>query len=168
MDHRDNRESQNGPNQMTFNLLSVLPQLLPSAIAWAEEQSERTQQTGQPLNTAGLAMAARVGVQHPERIRTQLVDALPLPEEPALHQAALATGLLGPGMIGLTLGHSIFIVRRYMGNRLVSHEYRHVYQYEGYGSIAAFLRVYLLQIATVGYLKAPFEQDARAHELESC
>jgi hypothetical protein len=37
---------------MTFNLVSVLPQLLPSAIAWAEEQSERTQQTGQPLDTS--------------------------------------------------------------------------------------------------------------------
>jgi hypothetical protein len=44
---------------MTFNLVSVLPQLLPSAIAWAEEQSERTQQTGQPLETKGLALAAR-------------------------------------------------------------------------------------------------------------
>ena len=162
-------QSRKEPNQsMTFNLLSVLPQLLPSAIAWAEEQSERTQQTGQPLDTTGLALAARVGVQHPERIRTQLVDALPLPEESALRQAALATGLLGPGMIGLTLGYSIFIVRGYMGRRLVSHECRHVYQYETHGSIAAFLPVYLLQIATVGYLDAPFEQDAREHELESC
>jgi hypothetical protein len=159
---------QKGSTQVTFDLLSALPGLLPSAIAWAEEQCERTQRTGQPLDTAGLAMAARVGVQHPERIRTQLVDALPLPEEPALHQAALATGLLGPGMIGLTLGHSIFIVRGYMGNLLLSHECRHVYQYETHGSIAAFLPLYLLQIATVGYLGAPFEQDARAHELESC
>jgi hypothetical protein len=49
-----------------------------------------------------------------------------------------------PCMIGLTLGHSILIVRGYMGNRLVSHECRHVYQYEIHGSIAAFLPVYLL------------------------
>jgi hypothetical protein len=55
-----------------------------------------------------------------------------------------------------------------MGRRLVSHECRHVYQYETHGSIAAFLPIYLLQIATVGYVNAPFEQDARAHELESC
>lgn len=150
---------------MAFNLLSVLPQLLPSAIAWAEGQSERTQQTGQPLDTAGLALATRVGVQHPERIRTQLVDALPLPGEPTLRQAALATGLLGPGMVGLTLGYSIFVVRGFMEPRLVSHECRHVYQYETHGSIAEFLPVYLQQIATVGYLNAPFEQDARAHEL---
>jgi len=139
---------------MTFNLPSVLPQLLPSAVAWAEEQFERTLQTGQLFDTTGLDLAARVGVQHPERIRTQLVDALPLPEEPALRQAALATGLLGPGTIGLTLGHSIFIVRGYMGNRLVSHECCHVYQYETHGSIAAFLPVYLRQIATVSSVGA--------------
>jgi len=81
-----------------------------------------------------------------------------------LRQAALQTGLLGPGMIGLTLGYSIFVVRGYMEFRLLSHECRHVYQYETYGSIAAFLPVYLEQIATVGYLDAPFEQDARANE----
>jgi hypothetical protein len=87
---------------------------------------------------------------------------------PRANQAALATGLLGRDMIGLTLGHKhLHCAGVYMGNRLVSHECRHVYQYEIHGSIAAFLPVYLLQIATVGYLNAPFEQDARAHELES-
>ncbi len=76
---------------MAFDLLSVLPQLLPSAIKWAEEQSLRAQQTGQPLDITGLALARQVGVQHSERIRTQLVDALPLPDELSLRQAALAT-----------------------------------------------------------------------------
>jgi hypothetical protein len=151
---------------MVFDLLSVLPQLLPSAIKWAEEQSLRAQQTGQPLDITGLALARQVGVRHSERIRTQLVDALPLPDEPSLRQAALATGLLGPNMIGLTLGYSIFIVRRYMGPRLPSHECRHVYQYETSGSVAEFLPSYLQQIATVCYLNAPLEQDARAHEIE--
>jgi hypothetical protein len=47
---------------------------------------------------------------------------------------------------------------------LLSHECRHAYQYETYGSIAAFLPVYLDQIASVGYLDAPFEQDARTNE----
>ena len=152
---------------MTFDLLSVLPQLLPFAVAWVEDQSRRALETGQPLDATGLALASRVGVQHPECIRTQIVDALPLPEEPALRQAALATGLLGPSMVGLTLDHSIFIVRGHLSPRLLSHECRHVYQYETAGSIAAFLPVYLQQIATVGYQEAPLERDARAHELDS-
>jgi hypothetical protein len=149
---------------MPFDLVSILPQLLPSAIAWAEAQSRRASKSGHPLDAAGLALAKRVGVQHPELIRLQLVDALPQPNEPALRQAALATGLLGPGGIGLTLGYSIFIVRGHMSASLLSHECRHVYQYEAAGSIAGFLPIYLLQIATAGYRDAPLEQDARAHE----
>ena len=70
-------------------------------------------------------------------------------------------------MVGLTLGYSIFIVRGHMSPRLLSHECRHVYQYETAGSISAFLPVYLQQIATVGYQSAPFEQDARAHEFDA-
>jgi hypothetical protein len=167
LDHRENCEIPKGAKSgMAFDLLSVLPQLLPSAVKWAEEQSLRAQLTGQPLDISGLALARQVGVLYSERIRTQLVDALPLPGETLLRQAALATGLLGPGMVGLTLGHSIFIVRGHMGPRLLSHECRHVYQYEISGSIAAFLPVYLQQIATVGYINAPFEQDAHAHEIE--
>lgn len=68
-------------------------------------------------------------------------------------------------MAGLTLGYSILICRGHKTRRLLSHELRHVFQYEQHGSIAAFLPVYLMQIATVGYQSAPFEQDARAHEL---
>ncbi|MGA3130226.1 MAG: hypothetical protein ABSD59_05460 [Terracidiphilus sp.] len=151
---------------MAFDLISVLPQLLQSAVAWAEAQSRSASEAGHPLDATGLALAERVGVQRPELVRTQLVDALPLPDGPTLRQAALQTGLLGPGMVGLTLGYSIFVMRGHMNPRLLSHECRHVYQYETAGSIAAFLRVYLQQIATVGYQNAPLEQDARAHEFE--
>jgi hypothetical protein len=67
-------------------------------------------------------------------------------------------------MVGLTLGHSIFICRGHQTRRLLSHELRHVHQYEANGSIAEFLPMYLQQIAEVGYANAPFEIDARAHE----
>ena len=63
-----------------------------------------------------------------------------------LRAAALQAGLLGPGMVGLTLGHAIFICRGHKTRRLLSHELRHVHQYEQHGSIAAFLPVYLGQI----------------------
>jgi hypothetical protein len=150
---------------MTFDLQSVLPQLLPGAIAWAEQQSQKAAQEGTGLNESEQAMARGVGVAHPEQISTITVNQLPLPDDPLLKQAALQTGLLGPGMVGLTLGHSIFIVRGFLNLRLLSHECRHVHQYESYGSIAAFLPIYLQQIATVGYDEAPLERDARAHEL---
>jgi hypothetical protein len=147
-----------------FDLRSALPSLLPGAIAWAEARAREVELNGVALDKAGVAIARMAGVQHPELVRISVVDSLPLPEDPNLRMAALRTGLLGPGMIGLTLGYSILICRGHETVRLLSHELRHVHQYEEHGSIAAFLPVYLQQIAACGYQDAPFEIDARTHE----
>ncbi len=79
-----------------LDLLSVLPQLLPGAIAWAELQSQIIAQTGQSLDATGLALARIVGVQRPELIRVKIVGQIPVPSDPTLQLAALQTGLLGP------------------------------------------------------------------------
>jgi hypothetical protein len=141
---------------MNMDLRTVLPILLPSAIRWAEARASEVEQ--------GISLARAVGVIRPELIRIALVDRLPLPEDPQLRAAALQTGLLGPGMVGLTLGYSIFICHGHDSIRLLSHEFRHVYQYEQFSSIADFLPVYLQQIIEVGYVNASFEMDAIAHE----
>ncbi len=69
-------------------------------------------------------------------------------------------------MVGLTLGHCIYICLGHNSNRLLSHECRHVHQYEIAGSIATYLPNYLQQIVDFGYEDAPFEVDARAHETD--
>jgi hypothetical protein len=147
-----------------FDLAAELPRLLPSAIVWAEAQAAETLIEGVPLTDFGMRLARAVGVQRPELVRTIEVPSLPLPADPELRLAALETGLLGPGMVGLTLGYAIYIERGHASNRLISHECRHVYQYETAGSIAAFLPAYLQQIVEYGYELAPFEVDARTHE----
>jgi hypothetical protein len=149
---------------MNMDLRTVLPILLPSAIRWAEARASEVAQSGSQLNEQGISLARAVGVIRPELIRIALVDRLPLPEDPQLRAAALQTGLLGPGMVGLTLGYSIFICHGHDSIRLLSHEFRHVYQYEQFSSIADFLPVYLQQIIEVGYVNASFEMDAIAHE----
>ena len=101
---------------------------------------------------------------NPEKIRLSFVAQLPLPSDPMLRQAALQTGLLGPNMIGLTLGYGIYICHGHNSSRLLSHECRHVHQYEQAGSIAAYLPKYLQQIAQFGYTNAPYEVDARENE----
>jgi hypothetical protein len=151
----------------TRNLASVLQELLPKAIAWAETQSQDIAQTGQRLDATNLALARSVGVQNPERIRVKIVPAIPMPMDAALHEAAIQTGLLSQGSAGLTLGYGIFIAAGNFTTRVLSHECRHVQQYEAKGSIAAFLPDYLLQIVTVGYDKAPYEIDARAWERDA-
>ena len=147
-----------------MNLRVLLPILMPRAIAWAEAIAADVALTGNPLDASGLSDARTVGVQRPGSIRVSIVDRLPLPPDSELRAAALQTGLLGPTMVGLTLGHSILICRGQVSRRLLLHECRHVFQYEQAGSIAAFLPLYLQSIVEVGYRDSPFEQDARAHE----
>jgi hypothetical protein len=139
--------------------------LLPKAIVWATERATEVAKIGRPLDDEGIAIARRVGVADPVAVRIKLVERLPVPRDPQLHQAALLAGLIGPQMAGITFGHSIYICIAHNSVRLLSHECRHVHQYEHAGSIAGFLRVYLPQIVNYGYANAPLEIDARAHEV---
>ena len=147
-----------------MDLRAALPMLLPRAIAWAEAEANGIGSKGKALSEEALRIARNVGVEHPELIRVALVEALPSPDDPILKSAAVQTGLVGSHMAGLTLGYSVFVRRGYDTWRLLSHEFRHVFQYEQAGSIAAFLPVYLQQIVQFGYARAPLELDARAHE----
>src|ERR1700693_2348846 len=147
---------------MSLDLLALFPTLLPRAVAWAETKAAEIAATGVPLNPTELALARGVGVAQPELIRIAVVDELPLPDDALLRQAALQTGLLGPGMVGLTLGYGIYLCNGHVTPRLLSHECRHVFQYESAGSITAFLPVYLQQLVAFGYANAPLEIDARA------
>jgi len=147
-----------------MNLLEVLPAVLREAVRWATAQALDIARRGAPLTRRDLEIARAVGVQHPQFIRLLEVEELPAPAEGLLREAALHAGLAGPEMAGLTLGHAVGIRRGCTTVRLLSHEFRHVYQYEQAGSIAAFLAEYLRQIAEVGYAAAPLEQDARSHE----
>ena len=138
--------------------------LLPKASSWAEGQAARGNDLGRALFLPESALARKIGVSHPEKIRIIIVETLPMPTDSALRSAAEQIGFLDGGMVGLTLGYSIFICRGHESSRLLSHEFRHVYQYEQAGSIGAFLSEYLLQIVELGYDASPFEIDAQAYE----
>ena len=150
---------------MPIDLAASLPALLPRAIAWAEAQARSALEAGTRLGAAELALARSAGVRNPENIRISVVDRILPPDDAKLRAAALEAGLLAPDTLGLTLGYAVLIRRGHQATpRLLSHEFRHVFQYERAGSIAAFLPVYLHEIVTHGYVRAPSEIDARAHE----
>jgi len=154
---------------MTYDLAAVLPKLLPQAIEWVELRYAEILSRGKPLTTSGIRVAHSIGVLDPEKIRVELVESLPLPDDQTLRDVALQTGLLGPDMAGVTFGHGIYACTDHVTNRLLAHECRHVFQYEDAGSIAAFLPVYLQDIVECGYFESPFEADARQYEfIGSC
>src|SRR5262245_16949312 len=145
-------------------LQALLPRLLPRAIAWAQEVAASAAACGTRLGARALVDARSVGVCHPENIRVCMVENLPLPSDRELLAAARKTGLLGPST-GLTLGYSILICYGHMSRRLLTHECRHVMQFERAGSLASFLTQYLDAVVRFGYWDCEFERDARAHEL---
>ncbi|SOY75395.1 conserved hypothetical protein [Cupriavidus taiwanensis] len=150
---------------MTYNILALLPSLLPAAIAWAKSMTDPVIRNGSALTEQGLSVASAVGVAMPERIHIAMVDSLPMPQDETLRNVVCSTGLFGPDTVGLTLGYAILIAEGHATRRLLTHEFRHVHQYEKAGSIEKFLLAYLAEIATFGYFDAPLEIDARDHEL---
>lgn len=150
---------------MDFDLAVSLPLIKPQAIAWVEEHEAAILASGQGLNDYELGLARRVGVVNAEKIRIKFVTDFPRPTEPLLIQAMEKTGMLGPNMHGVTLGHGIYIRQPHNSIRLLTHEFRHAHQYEVAGSIALYIPAYLEQILQFGYRDAPFEIDARNHEI---
>ena len=66
-------------------------------------------------------------------------------------------------------GNGIFIRDDHWDSRrLVVHQLAHTMQYERLGSIESFLRQYLHECITTGYLAAPMEQEAKRIERETC
>jgi hypothetical protein len=149
-------------------LLAQLPVIAPRAIEWAQRMSEEGARSGAVLSPALMEIARKAGVQHPEKIRLVVVDQIPLPDEPTLKAAALKVGLSQSSAAGLTLGYAVVVRRGWEGDiRLLSHEFRHVSQYEACGGIQQFLSRHLANLVEFGYEDSPFEVDARAHEVNA-
>ncbi|HET7401384.1 MAG TPA: hypothetical protein VFJ62_06365 [Usitatibacter sp.] len=144
----------------------ALPMMVvPKAIQWAEGQSATVLAHGRALTPAQVALARSVGVGHAESVRIMVVDQFPLPDDELVRAAALRIGLAKPTIAGLTLGHAVMVRRGFENDaRLLSHELRHVAQYEAAGGIPAFLAQHLRELDRYGYEDSPFEVDARAHE----
>lgn len=141
--------------------------IAPRAMEWAERVSTGALQSGQVLSARQQEIARKSGVRNPGAIRMLVVDEIPLPEEPALKSAAARVGLAQSSAAGMTLGYAVLVHRGYENDvRLLSHEFRHVAQYEGVGGIRAFLAIHLPHLLEYGYEDSPFEVDARAHEIQ--
>jgi hypothetical protein len=146
-------------------LAAQLPLIAERTIEWAKAVEAKSLAGGATLTLEQQKLARSVGVRNPERIRLLVVDRIPLPDEPVLAKAAEGVGLSQSWAAGLTLGHAVIVRRGFERDpRLLSHEFRHVAQYETVGGIGPFLVSHLRSLVEVGYEKSPFEVDARAHE----
>jgi len=143
--------------------------LLPLAVRWAAEEEERILREGVPLSDEEIAHARQIGIEEPQRVRLLRVDAIPFPPHPLLKEASYAIRFFNTAPRGLTLHHGIFVRSDYWRDRaLIAHELAHTAQYQRLGGILPFLRKYLFECATIGYDKAPMEQEAIATAARVC
>ena len=151
------------------SLLAQFEMLLPLAAAWATEEEQMILRDGVSLSEKEVGDARAIGAQSPDRIRLLQVETIPRPSQPQLKAACDAIDFLTPATRGLTLGYGIFIRSDCWRDRLlIVHELAHIAQYERLGGILPFLRRYLFECLTVGYLASPLELEAIAVTARVC
>ncbi|MEY2485095.1 MAG: hypothetical protein QOH39_743 [Verrucomicrobiota bacterium] len=155
-----------GVNQPTPSQLEML---LPLATSWASEQEQRILREGVPLSPSETSDAKDIGVKNPDRVRLLRVEAIPSPSHPALKAASDAINFVPQSPRGLTLHYGVFVQSDYWRERaLIVHELVHTAQYERLGGIEPFLRQYLLECTTLGYVRSPMEKEAVATAARLC
>lgn len=147
----------------------VIQVLLPFVVRWAREQEARILREGVPLLPALREDAVQIGVSAVDRVRLQVVDAMPWPIHPVLRSVAERAGWIPTSTIGLTLRYGIFIRADHWGSRrLILHELVHTTQYERLGGLRPFLEAYLGECLENGYPFGPLEEEALEVERRFC
>lgn len=139
---------------------------------WARAEMEKGRPKGEGLDEAGLALARKRGVQHPELVRVCWVDRVPHPGA-VLERAGKQGVGLTPEMVdtirtqwmnmfaiapGLTLGYVVYVNSK--DEDLLAHELVHVGQTEREGGLEAFLTAYVQEALIHGYRNNRFEVEA--------
>lgn len=136
-----------------------------AATLWAERQSEHITANGRSLTPGEIDLARKVGVAAPECIRVLLVPEVAFPEVLTIRAIASQVGMFPERTGGMTLGHGIYIrADQAARTDIWPHEFRHVAQYECFGSIKAFMFFYLKELLHFHYGQGPLEIDAQAAE----
>lgn len=146
----------------------AVPLLAPLAHAWIRARERVVLREGAPLDPAGVALARRVGVTAPERVRVAHVAAVPWPAPAWIRRVSERMGWAPAGVVGIALGHGVALAEDALRDprehaRLLAHELAHVAQWERLGP-RAFVAAYLREALEHGYPNGPLEREARAAE----
>ncbi|BET26526.1 hypothetical protein RGQ30_20270 [Limnobacter thiooxidans] len=123
-----------------------------------------TQGQARSLSPTELEWAKQSGVLCPQHIQVVELAEIPKPTHGVLGLILENSGLLNSTTAGLTFGNLVFIRASSYSERLLRHEFRHVYQWNTFHSPRAYLKEYMEQVSICGYINAPFERDARNFE----
>jgi hypothetical protein len=145
-------------------------ELLPRAVEWAKKQEAFVLARGNPLSPRHMADARLAGVQDCTRVRVLVVDRIPLPDDPALAEAARRIGIITEETRGMGFGYALIIrVDDWNDRELILHNLVHIAQCERSGGLEQWVRQYLGDRSncpnfTIGSL----EEEARRTAREIC
>ncbi len=143
----------------------TLDEYLPEILAWCKHREQLILETGLPLTESQLVLAGDSGVKDTDRVRLLSVERVLFPDDKHLVELARACGMPLDSTAGRAIGYGVEVVHSGThSERLLRHEFRHVYQYESNGGVEVFLEMYLRSVIEHGYLQSPWEQDARRYE----
>lgn len=140
-------------------IVAQVNRLMPGTVALVLATESDALANGRPLSVDEIAMARRIGVRAPERVRMLDESARPDLPQPPLATLIRLLGKGNPLKWGLTARYGVVFKTR-PTLPLLAHELRHVAQYERFG-LDGFVRRYLTELLVVGYALAPLEIDAK-------
>src|ERR1700730_6942788 len=105
--------------------------LLPLAYQWAKAQEDYVLARGTPLSARHMADARVAGVRDCARVRVLVVERIPMPDDPALAEAARYTGIIPHDTRCVGFGHALLFRADSWGDReLVLDKLVHISQCE--------------------------------------
>ncbi len=145
-------------------------QIVPLAYAWAKAQEEFVLARGTSLGPRLAEDARRAGVQDISRVRTLVVDRIPIPNDPTLAEAARRVGIITADTRCIGFGHALIIRADSWGDReLIVHNLVHIAQGERSGGLEAWVHQYLAdRNSCAEFTIGSLEQEARSIAREIC
>lgn len=144
-----------------FFITTAVFLLLPFATWWLWYQEKAALRLGRKLSDEEIILAKKIGIEQPEKIRIYLVDRVPTPVPRFIENMLQKRGFPAGNAAGMSMRYGIYVQAKFSHSKsLIAHELVHTHQYERFGSLSKFLRVYLQETMLLGYIHSPLEKEA--------
>lgn len=134
---------------------------MPFAVWWLTRNEKIALRLGRPLNHEELLWAEQLEILRPDKIRILNVSRMPSPVPLFIEKFMQRRGFPVGNAAGMCMRYGIYVVEKYAHKKsLIAHELVHTHQFERLGGTWTFLRTYLYQTLSMGYINAPLENEA--------
>lgn len=135
--------------------------MLPFAMWWVRHHEKIALRLGRPLNDEELQWAQQIGISAPYKVRILNVARIPTPVPNFIENLIQRKGYPAGNAAGMCMRYGIYAKETYAHRKsLIAHELVHTHQFERLGGIWYFLKTYLKETMTLGYVNSPLEKEA--------